>query len=39
MSDRERGRERERERLPGRLRTVGAGPHEGLELANHEIVT
>ena len=34
-----RGRERERERIPSRLRAVSAEPSMGLELTNHEIVT
>ena len=32
-------RERERERIPSRLRTVSAEPDAGLELTNREIVT
>ena len=29
--------ETERERIPSRLRTVGAEPDEGLDLINHEL--
>ena len=32
-------RERERERIPSRLHTVGAEPNTGLELTNGEIMT
>ena len=41
MSEQRRGREREREkeRIPSRLRTVHAEPNAGLELVNREIVT
>ena len=34
-----RGRERRRERMPSRLRTVRAEPHMGLELTNHKVMT
>ena len=34
-----RGRERGRERIPSRLRTVCTEPHAGLELTNQEIMT
>ena len=32
-------RERERDRIPSRLRAVSAEPETGLELKNHEIMT
>ena len=34
-----RGRKRERERIPSRLRTVSPEPDAGLELMNREIMT
>ena len=35
----EEGRERGRERIPGRLCTVSTEPDVGLEFMNHEIMT
>ena len=32
-------RERERERIPGRLHTVSTEPNAGLEQTSHEIMT
>ena len=39
QSEQGRGRERGRERMPSRLRTVSTKPHTGPEPTNHEIIT
>ena len=36
---REGRREKEKDRIPSRLRTVNAEPGVGLELPNHEVIT
>ena len=39
LSERERQRKRDKERILSRLRIVSAEPDVGLELMNHEIMT